>query len=288
MKEYYTHPNWKGTISYDINNDEHNMWGSQSFVPEFAINRSIGRMITNNLENFTVDFYLNQSVNLSVDSCNIIGQLNGTDTTKTVIVCCLYDSWWCQGTGDSAIGMAIVLAIAKYFIEHHITPKYPMKFIGFGGEEYGMRGSRYYEATHKNENIIYVIDLNQLGFTQTHPRLTLEIAANNQSFLADIWKVVQRTDYQKLTGNVTDIMPIFMKNGHISDDRSFALARPNTSCKTICFLKNGLWLMHHRDGLNHLSGDVFSYFNSTDVNATGDMIFNVTYTLRLYTFNENI
>lgn len=174
------------------------------------------------------------------------------------------------------IGMAIVLGIAKYFMENQIKPHYTMKFIGFCGEEAGMRGSIYYEALHRHENIIDVIDLNQLGFTQNDPRLTLEVAANNRSFLDEIWKVVQRTDYINRTGNVTDIVPVYMENGHISDDRSFASKRSNSSCKTVCFLKNGSWLMHHRDGLNHTVGDVIDYFNWTDVSATGDMILNVT------------
>jgi hypothetical protein len=279
VKDYYTHPLWKGSISYDFNYDEHNMWNSQSLVPKFSINGSIGSMLAKNMDNYTVDFYLNQRLNLSVNSYNVIGQLNGTDTSKTVMVCCLYDSWWCQGTGDSAIGMAIVMGIAKYYTDHNITPKYTMKFIGFGGEEYGMRGSKYYQATHRCENIVYIIDLNQLGFTQVDPRLNLEIAANNRTFLETVWEIAQRTNYTTMTHNTTDINPVFMEYGHNSDDRSFASVRPNASCKTVCFLKNGSWLMHHRDGLNHTAGDVFSYFNSTDVNATGDIIVNVTLNL---------
>ena len=275
-RDYYLHPLWKGSILYDSNKNEHDMWFSQSFVPKFSINGSIGQKVEHQMGNYTVDFYLKQRFNLTVDSHNVIGQLNGSDPTKTVLVCCLYDSWWCQGTGDSAIGMAIVMGVAKYYQDHHITPKYTMKFIAFGGEEYGMRGSKYYQATHRCENIICVIDLNQLGFTQVNPRLTLEIAANNQTFLDSVWKIVERTNYKALTNNTTDIIPRFMKEGHISDDRSFASKRPNVSCKTVCFLKDGPWLMHHRDGLNHTAGDVFSYFNSTDVNATGDMVVNVT------------
>jgi hypothetical protein len=275
-KEYYAHCLWKGSISYDFNDNEHDQWFSQSWVPKFAINRSIGKMLVKNMDDYTVDFYLNQRLNLSVDSHNVIGQLNGTDTTKTVLVCCLYDSWWCHGTGDSALGMAIVMGIAKYDTDHKITPKYTMKVIGFGGEEYGGRGSKYYQATHRCENIVCVIDLNQVGFTQVNPKLTLEIAANNQTFLDRVWEIAQRTNYTALTNNTTNITPKFMKEGHQSDDRSFASVRPNASCKTVCFLKNGAWLMHHRDGLNHTAGDVFSYFNSTDVNATGDIVINVT------------
>ena len=49
-----------------------------------------------------------------------------------------------EGSCDSAIGMSIVLAIANYSRELErlgISPKYDMKFIGFGGEEAGVRGA---------------------------------------------------------------------------------------------------------------------------------------------------
>jgi hypothetical protein len=272
----YKYHHCKAFISYDFNDDEHNMWSSQAVIPKFSINRTIGRMINDSIEDYTVDFYLKQRYNLKVDSWNVIGQLNGTDPSKTVIVCCLYDSWWCQGTADAAIGMAMVLGIAKYFMEHKITPKYNMRFIGFCGEEYGMRGSRYYEALHRKENIVYVIDLNQLGFKQDYPRLTLNVTANDQLFLDEIWQIVKRTDYVNRTGNATDIKPEFDPDGHNSDDHSFASKRKSSECKTVCFLKNGNWLMHHRDGLNHTEGDVLDYFDWNDVSVTSEMIWNVT------------
>lgn len=273
---YYRYVHCKAIIHYDFNDDEHNMWWPQGFRPRFLINGSIGNMINESIDNYKVDIYLKQRFNLLVDSYNVIGQLNGTDSNKTVIVACFYDSWWCQGTADSAIGMAIVLGIAKYFKENNIHPKYNMKFIGFSGEEYGFRGSQYYEANHRDEDIIYVIDLNQLGFTQEYPRLTLEVASNNESFLYEIGEIVNRTDYVNRTGNVTDMKLRYMEHGHLSDDWSFASRRPSSECKTLCFLKNGPWLMHHRDGVNHTEGDVIKYFNWTDVNVTSEMILNVT------------
>lgn len=277
------HPHCKGEIVYyvDGDNDTHDVtyFGTLGF-PRFYINKTIGTMMEENIGNLTVDLYLKQRINRSVESYNVIGQLNGSDPTKTVIVCCLYDSMWCQGTGDSAIGMAIVLGIAKYFVEHNLTPKYNLKFIGFGGEEYTCRGSYYYESKHLTERIVYVIDLNQLGFTQEQPRLRLEVVANSQSFLDEIWKVVERTDYISRTGNTTGIVKIFSPAGHLSDDAVFAVKRPYFlpfhGCKTVCFLKNGKWLFHHRDGLNHTEGDVLKYFNWTDVEVTGEIILNVT------------
>jgi len=278
IKNFYQHPNCKAIVGYTRFDNEHNQWNSYSSIPKFSINGTNGKMIEEDYENFTVDFYLNQRKNNSVESYNVIGQLNGTNPRKTVIVCCLYDSWWCQGTGDSAIGMGIVMGIAKWFAEHYAQqkPNYTMKFIGFGGEEYGMHGSIYYEWIHKLENIIYVVDLNQVGFTQEYPRLTLNVTSNNQEFLDEIWKIVQRTDYINRTGNVTDIDPDYYSAGHNSDDRSFASMRSPDKCKTLCFLKNGDWYMHHKDGLNHTVGDVIDYFNWTDSKATGEIILNVT------------
>jgi len=279
LKEHARYPHYKGRIHIDSSNETFDMPAGDSVIPRLYINGSVGTKIRDNIDEYTVDFYLKQRLNKSVVSYNVIGQLNGTDPSKTVIVGCLYDCWWNQGTADSGIGMAIVMGIAKYFVEHNITPKYNIKFVGFAGEEYGMRGSIYYEAAHRNEDIEYVIDLNQLGFNQTEPRLTLQVAANSKKFLNEIWPVVEQSDYVNRTGNVTDIEPVHMPKGHISDDHSFATKRPwylpLRGIKTVCFLKNGPWPQHHRDGMNHTEGDVLKYFDREDVNVTGEMILNV-------------
>lgn len=272
---YDSYPNCRGLIVYDFNDHTHDMRLNDLPFPILFINGTIGRIIVNDFKNFTVDDYLDQRYNESVISYNVIGQLNGTDPTKTVIVDCLYDSWWCQGTADSAIGMAMVLGIAKYFHDHNITPKYTVKFIAFAGEEAGgIRGATYYEAVHRDEHIIYVIDLNQLGFIQEEPKLTLNIITNKRAFLREIWKIVERTDYVKRMGNTVDIDKWWYPLGHVSDDYPFATKRP--LCKTVCFAKDTGWKLHHRDGLGHTAGDVLDYFNWTDVSATGEIVLNVT------------
>jgi len=271
---YYTIPDLKGIIKYDFNKDAYNMGTLKSSIPVIYVNKTIGNEILSNIDNVTVDFYLNQTQNYSVISYNVIGQLNGTDPTKTVIVDCLYDSWWCQGTADAAIGMAMVLGVAKYFTDNNITPGYNIKFIGFCGEEAGVRGAKYYEAAHKDENIIYVIDLNQVGFKQDGGRLTLNIICNKLLFLKEVWGIVVKTDYAARVNNTADITPLWMPTGAPSDDQMFAMFRP--SCKTVCFLKDTGWLLHHRDGLNHTEGDVLKYFDWNDVEVTGEIVLNVT------------
>lgn len=277
VKDSLLHPHFKGYICYDHNDDSNNQLSqalARSVAPLFNINGTYGRSICGNMENYTVSFYLNQRSNKSVESYNVIGQLNGTDTSKTVIVDCLYDSWWCQGTADAAIGMGIVMSIAKYFKEYEIIPKYNIKFIGFGGEEYGLRGAWYHEAAHKNENFIYVVDLNQVGFKQETPRLKLEIVTNTKEFKEEIRPIVEQTDYVNRTGNVTDIKFFNNRAGFISDDRPFALKRP-LRCETVCIVKGGKWLLHHRDGEKHTEGDVLKYFDWADVSATGEIALNV-------------
>jgi hypothetical protein len=275
------HPHWKGLLVYDTNSSTHDMPGIAT-IPIVFINGSVGVRVNASPSDYTIDFHLTQQ-KIKVESYNVIGELPGTDPTKTVIVDCLYDGWWNQATGDAAIGMGIVLGVAKYFHDHHITPQYTVKFIGFAGEEYGMRGAKYYIENHTHEHIVAVIDLNQLGFRQTEPRLTLQLAANSKKFSDHVWTIAQRTDYLNRTGNVTGIASVVMPFGHISDDHAFALARPSWipgyGIDTVCFLKYGAWPMHHRDGENHTKGDVLSFFDPVDVSATGDMILNVTRSL---------
>lgn len=271
---YNSLPHCKGLIRYDNNMNTYNYGSAGASVPIIYINGTVGKKIMEDLKHASVDFYLNQTYNDSVISYNVIGQLNGTNPNKTVIVDCLYDSWWCQGTADAAIGMAMVLGIAKYFVDNNIQPTYNIKFIGFGGEEIGVKGALYYEAAHRDENITHVIDLNQICFWQDGPRLTLNIICNKILFLREIWKVVEKTDYKEMTKDTADIKPVWLPFGAPSNDQAFAIFRPRV--KTVCFLKDTGWLLHHRDGEGHNEGDVMKYFDWDDVNATGEIVLNIT------------
>lgn len=174
----------KGFIFYDHNDDTYDMEiASNNALPTIHINKTLGNEIKESMENndFYINYTLNQRYNKSTESYNVIGQINGTDSNKTVIICSLYDCWWNQGTADSAIGMAMVLAIAKYMKKLDdlgIKPKCNVKFIAFGGEEYGWRGAWSYEANHSEENIKIVIDLNQLGYYQPDRPSTLNILSS--------------------------------------------------------------------------------------------------------------
>ena len=285
------HPNCKGLIVYDSKNDNtYNMdhWGDYAPLPTISVNGTVGKKILENPENYLIDFYINQSWNDSIISYNVIGLLNGTNADETVIVGCLYDCWWNQGTADSAIGMAMVFGIAKYFHDYNITPKCNVKFIGFSGEEYGALGAKYYDATHPDENITTVIDLNQLGFDQpdpvNNPRLTLNFVSNSLSLNTTVAKITNCTNYVERTGNVTDFRAINKSVWSALGNWHPFHYNKSRSCNTIFIVKNHGWVYHHRDGLNHTEGDVIDYFNWTDTSVTSEMIWNVT---KYFTVNPN-
>ena len=275
---YRMYPHCKGLLLADFNPECHDfvyLPRNGNSLPVIFITGNDGKRMLADLTGSRVDIELTQHYNTSVISYNVIGELKGRDENKTVILSCLYDGWWDQGTADAAIGMAMVLGIAKYFIQAGITPRYTVKFIGFSGEEYDLLGAKYYVATHTNETILTVIDLNQLGYTQENPRLTLDFVANKYMFLKQVWDIVQRTNYKERTGNVTDIRPIWWPSGAIpGNTAAFATKQPR--CNAMTVFKDGGWILHHRDGKNHTEGDVLSYFNWTDTLVTTEIISNIT------------
>ncbi len=266
----------KGIILYDFNDNVHdmNILKNSNHIPFIFINGTDGIDIRDDIKNKRLGFKLEQSLNTSIISYNVIGQLNGTNPNKTVIVDCLYDSWWCQGTADSAIGMAMVLAVAKYYIDNNITPKYTIKFIGFSGEEHGFcAGSKHYASSHMDENIIYMVDLNQLGFKQDDPKLTLNIIGNKLGLLFKVNGFIRNADYKNRVNSSKDLKYVWLKKGVVSNPLPFAETHPD--CEVLCFLKDSGWKLHHRDGQNHTEGDVMKYFDPEDVNVTGEIVLNV-------------
>ena len=213
----------------------------------------------------------------------MIGTIYGSDPSKTVILGSLYDSWWNNGTTDSAIGMSIVLGIAKYFKDNNITPERNIEFVAFSGEEYGYKGAFHYENTNRDKFISYVLDLNQIGFTPVIPEnLKFQIWSNNETVNKSMVEFIKNTNYTKRTG--VEYRTDVITDGGPSNTNPFALAHreKKRNSKTILLVKTGFgiegpnWLHHHRDGVKHTHGDVIDYFNWTDAEVTGELALNIT------------
>jgi hypothetical protein len=206
--EFPTRKECKGFIIFDHNNKTYDMnYRLFSALPIININGTLGNDMNDSVGNYKINYTLNQMYNTSVNSKNVIGQINGTDNDKTVLIGCLYDGWWNQATADSAIGMGIVLSIAKYMKElkdnYSIDPKYKVKFIGFSGEEAGLRGAKYYESNHSifhnYEYIKTFIDLNQFGFnyTKNQESLHMNLTTNNRLQTKILKVIADKTNFQE-------------------------------------------------------------------------------------------
>lgn len=285
---YRAYPECKGLIWYDYLDNAYDTGNTGVHLPVIYINGSKGDEINDSVEDYTIDFWVNQRWNTSVESYNVIGQINGTNPDKTVIIGCLYDSMWCQGTVDSAIGVGIMLTLAKYFKQNNITPKYNLRFIAYAGEEVGCRGAHHYESAHKNETIAAVIDLNQFGYKQSDVTSIFNLITNRVGFLRKLDYMSAITDYiDRTPANVSQLRTTHISIGSLSDDMVFALAkwlRPNFDLKTVLLLRDLGWYRHHRDGMNHSDGDSMKYYFPEEVNLTAEMIWNVT---KYFSVNPN-
>jgi hypothetical protein len=299
----------KGLILYDHNNDTYNMANWRNAIPLIYINRTIGKDMYDETagspwtsDEYTIKFHINQSYNESIVSYNVMGQINGTNPDETVIICSYYDSFWNAGVVDGAIPMSTVLAIAKYMRElnetYGIEPKRNVKFIGFGGEEYGYIGAHYYVKKYEKKNISHVIDLNQLGFEQNDPPYPLDLYVGVDKFLLCplIKSIVDNSQYAERLDDGTESKVRFMPYAIPANANPFAV-HPNQTlffnipCPTfikkpftIGFLKDTNWTRHHRDGLDHEEGDTMKYWYDKDVNLSGEIIWNVT---KFFTINPD-
>ena len=82
-----------------------------------------------------------ESSEFDVEALNVVGRLEGGE--EELVVCSHYDSVVdCVGVIDNAAGVALMLELARCLSS--VDRRRSLVFIGFGAEELGLRGSRFY------------------------------------------------------------------------------------------------------------------------------------------------
>ena len=145
---------------------------------------------------FIYDFFIQSGIEAEYDSFsfgsnyssnNIIGTLEGkVDPSQIVVICAHYDSFSDQpytlapGADDNASGCAAVMEASRIFTNQSFD--FTLKFICFSAEEWGLYGSEDYawEARQKEEDIIAVINLDMIAYTDFLPE-DLDIISNRAS-----------------------------------------------------------------------------------------------------------
>jgi hypothetical protein len=97
-----------------------------------------------------VEFSFKNRVREHVAVNNVVAEIPGSDASGEYVVVGAHLDSWHLGTGaqDNGTGAATVLAIAQALKASGLTPRRTMRFVLFGGEEQGLRGSVAYVREH--------------------------------------------------------------------------------------------------------------------------------------------
>jgi hypothetical protein len=257
--------------------DKENM--ANPALPMFTLNYTIGSFLQDNHSSTTLTGYCNQTLleetnnSVGVEAYNVIGNITIPQNPNDAItvISNRYDGWWGQTPGDSGIGGAIVLGIAKYMKDYNITPKYNLSFVFTTGEEYGLRGAKHYNDSHPDDNIVIWLGLDQLGMDQQD--VPQNIYFKNETHEKILEAISDQTDYSDRTGYG------IKHNNEIAIGSEQGVFSKRKDCDTIWVLrygKNYKWDRWHRTGMNYTEGDSLKYTDRDDVNVTAEMAWNIT------------
>jgi PKD repeat protein len=280
------HPQCRGVILYD-SDDYHFMWSMNTqskksssvwFVkPTICVNNSVGKFLRDNCENKTLTGYITQEyLEEKQEAPGAIGEniygnisIDKSPSDMIAIISNRYDGMFGTTSGDSAVGTAIVLGIAKFFKDHpSVKPKYNLTFLFTTAEEYGFHGARYHCDKHidQKQKVKYWLMLDQLGFKQEDCQLCIDYndTSNNSYFDKILDQIREDSGYPedktiKRTGE-----EISSGSEQATIDKRF------TGTTTIGLVKDQdrRWDQWHRTGNNYTEGDSIKNIDREDVNAT--------------------
>lgn len=142
-----------------------NFRGLISKIPAFSItfeeSSILKRLIDNNVK--PVVILKNDSYTKEMKVQNAIYTIPGKVKEK-IVIGGHFDSWDIgQGAIDNGLGLALLHSIVRIMNKYSNNNYYTVEFVWFNGEEYGLMGSRAYYEKHKNDNIVFMINLDMVG-----------------------------------------------------------------------------------------------------------------------------
>jgi len=89
-----------------------------------------------------------------VESCNVIGDIKGSEHPEQVIIVSGHLDSWDLGTGaiDDGAGVAVSMEAANLIQKLHLKPKRTIRVIAWMNEENGSRGSKQYAKDREKED----------------------------------------------------------------------------------------------------------------------------------------
>lgn len=117
------------------------------------------------------------------NSSNVVAYKKGK-SSKEIIVGAHYDSVAAgKGSDDNASGVGVMLETAE--VLKHINTPYSIKFIAFGAEEVGLRGSNYYASQMTAEEIENTVGMINLDSLAVGDNMYVYGSAGDKGFIRD-------------------------------------------------------------------------------------------------------
>jgi hypothetical protein len=179
------------------------------------------------LKNTTVNFSIElQSETFPVR--NVLGMIQGRDTTKTIIVGAHYDHLGIKndtiynGADDNASGVSGMLALAKNWSESKIKPPCNILFASWTAEEMGLLGSQFYIQNFdlKNKKIVLAINMDMISRSAPEDKTHRILSIGTQEGSDNLKEIINASN-SNLSKPFT--LDLWETNGHTgSDYASFA------------------------------------------------------------------
>lgn len=108
-----------------------------------------------------------ECTNEPMDSANVSGVIGPKQTDEELLVTAHHDAHdIAEGARDNGSGTAILVEIARLLAPVASELDVPVRFVTFGAEEVGLRGSQAYAELHETDTIRAVVNCDAIGSTR--------------------------------------------------------------------------------------------------------------------------
>ena len=130
-------------------------------IPSALISRVEGLRLVRLLENgerVQIRLEMPNQIGPAFETANVVAEIPGEGRPDEVVLLGAHLDSWDMGTGclDNAVNVALVLHVARAIAEAGVRPMRTLRFVLFGGEEFGLFGSLAYVDSHRNELDLHV------------------------------------------------------------------------------------------------------------------------------------
>lgn len=141
-----------------------NIAGVLDPIPSAVVGRDDGLELLELLksgESVRLRLALRSRVGGPYETSNVVGEIPGGEWPREVVLLGAHLDSWDMGAGclDNAVNVALVTHVARSILAAGVRPRRTLRFVLFGGEEFGLFGSRAYVDRHRSELDDHVVAL---------------------------------------------------------------------------------------------------------------------------------